>query len=504
MVEFRIGPQPGFQRKFLATTAQIAIGGGAAGCGKTESLLYIPLYLSHIKNMSSIIFRRESKQITVTGGIWDQSIRLYSQLNPEDQPLANISNHEHIFPSGAKVQIGHLSDSRRTHLGYQGAGIAYIGFDELTHFEEHQFFYLLSRNRSTAVKHPFVRATCNPQGEGWVKDMVSWWLYPEDYKDQNLADYPIPERSGVIRYFTRFENEIVWADSAAQVIEALPKSVRSQYDPQSIKSFTFIPGKLEENVVLEKANPGYRASLLALPYNERMQLLHGRWRTVESDDNILFKRSVVDDFFTNNFVERPNQRYITADIAMEGRDKFVIMVWDGWVIIEIIVIPKSDGASVLEKLKRVAEIWKVPGRNIMFDASGMGGYLRGFLRNSVPFFGGNPPMEEDLVSTDEQKDSGKPKYFNLRSQTYYVLAQKLEDCLAWCQVQEYRELIAQELRATKKQNLDPDGKRRIIDKDEIKLAIGRSPDFADTISMRVAFDLKPPVKKFQRSFRQIR
>ncbi len=504
MVEYRIGPQQGFQRKFLATSAQIAIGGGAAGCGKTQALLYIPMYFSDIKGMSSIIFRRESKQITVTGGIWDQCVELYGQLNPEDRPIANIANHEHVFPSGAKVQLGHLSDARKTHLGYQGAQIAYIGFDELTHFEEHQFFYLLSRNRSTSVKHPFVRATCNPQGEGWVKDLVSWWLYPEDYKDQSLADYPIPERSGVIRFFTRFENEIIWGANAVEVIESLPKSIRGEYDPNSIKSFTFIPGKLEENVVLEAANPGYRASLLALPYNERMQLLHGRWRTVESDDNILFKRSTVEDFFTNNFVERTGQRYITADIAMEGRDKFVIVVWDGWVIIEIIVIPKSDGASVLETIKRVAEIWHVPGRHIMFDASGMGGYLQGFLRNSVPFWGGDAPWEEDLQNTEDQKTGIKPRYYNLRCQTYYVLAQKLEDCLAYCTIKEYKQEISEELRATKKTNLDPDGKRRIIDKDEIKMKIGRSPDFADAISMRVAFDLKPRQKKFRRDFKQIR
>jgi hypothetical protein len=32
---------------------------------------------------------------------------------------------------------------------HQGLQYAFIGFDELTHFTKKQFFYLMSRNRST-------------------------------------------------------------------------------------------------------------------------------------------------------------------------------------------------------------------------------------------------------------------------------------------------------------------------------------------------------------------
>ena len=43
--------------------------------------------------------------------------------------------------------------------------------------------------------------------------------------------------------------------------------------------------------------------------------------------------------------------------------------------------------------------------------------------------------------------------------------------------------------------LDSDMKKGIISKDKVKEAIGRTPDFSDTIAMRQYFELKP-VRQF--------
>ena len=51
---------------------------------------------------------------------------------------------------------------------WQGSQICFLGFDELTHFSEFTFFYMLSRNRSICGVEPFVRATCNPDSGSWV------------------------------------------------------------------------------------------------------------------------------------------------------------------------------------------------------------------------------------------------------------------------------------------------------------------------------------------------
>lgn len=45
----------------------------------------------------------------------------------------------------------------------------------------------------------------NPDADSWVADFIKWWITPE-------TGYPIPERSGVIRYMVRLNDEIIWGE----------------------------------------------------------------------------------------------------------------------------------------------------------------------------------------------------------------------------------------------------------------------------------------------------
>ena len=158
-------------------------------------------------------------------------------------------------------------------------------FDEVTHFTYSQFFYMLSRNRTTCGIRPYVRATCNPDaaswlvtgGNGWGSGFISWWI-----DDDGLA---IPERSGVIRWFIRINDELVWGDSEQELLE--------QHPDIPPKSLTFIHAALEDNQILMKADPGYRATLLALPLVEREQLLGANWK-IEPSAGLYFKRGYFD------------------------------------------------------------------------------------------------------------------------------------------------------------------------------------------------------------------
>src|SRR4030043_1050953 len=138
-----VKPQEGFQYKFLSSSADIAIGGGAAGSGKTFALLMESI--RHIKNpvYNGVIFRKTYPQIKLPGGLWDTSFELYSI--PDGNP--NESTFEWKFPSGAKMKFSHLEYEKNV-LDWQGAQVPFIGFDELPHFSDYSFFYLLSRNRS--------------------------------------------------------------------------------------------------------------------------------------------------------------------------------------------------------------------------------------------------------------------------------------------------------------------------------------------------------------------
>lgn len=258
-----IKPHEGPQTAFLESEADIAIYGGQAGGGKTWALLAEAIRNVEDGGYGAVIFRRTSPQITNEGGLWDESMAFY--------PDAGGSPRRHTldwtFPSGANIGFRHLQHETDV-LAWQGSQIAMIGFDEMTHFDESQFWYMLSRNRSTCGVPPYVRATTNPvpaddEIGGWVNRLISWWIN----RDTGLA---IPERSGVVRWFVRLKGELHWGDSKAELI--------SRYGESALpKSLTFIPAKLSDNPTLLRLDPNYRANLEALPEVERQRLAEGNW-----------------------------------------------------------------------------------------------------------------------------------------------------------------------------------------------------------------------------------
>src|SRR3972149_7420612 len=256
MVE-RLKPQPGPQTMFLSSQADIAIYGGAAGGGKTWALLMEPL--RHINNphFGATIFRRTYPQITQEGGMWDESGQIYSLLSARP----NQNDLDWRFPSGARIGFAHMQHEL-TKFNYQGAQIALLEFDQLEHFSEGQFFYMLSRNRSMCGIRPYIRANCNPDPDSWLVDFLSWWIGEDGYA--------IPERSGVLRWFVRQGDKIFWFDSVKQALAEFPA-----VPPKSV---TFIPASIYDNRILLQGDPGYLANLMALPFVEQAQLLGGNWK----------------------------------------------------------------------------------------------------------------------------------------------------------------------------------------------------------------------------------
>jgi hypothetical protein len=185
-----IGPQPGPQQTFLCSAADIAIYGGAAGGGKTFAELLEPLRHVGNKDFGAVIFRRTTPQITNEGALWDESLKLYPLLGAKP----NQGDLYWTFPSGSTVSFKHLEHDK-TVLNWQGSQIPLICFDELTHFTQKQFWYMVSRNRSMCGVRPYIGATCNPDADSWVAELT-WWINQE-------TGYPIPVRAGMLRWFIR-------------------------------------------------------------------------------------------------------------------------------------------------------------------------------------------------------------------------------------------------------------------------------------------------------------
>lgn len=197
------------------------------------------------------------------------------QLYPLLGGHPNKSFLEWSFPSGSTISFGHLEHENDV-LNWQGSQIAYIGFDELTHFSESQFFYMLSRNRSVANVKPSIRATCNPDPDSWVRKFIDWWIGKDGY--------PIKSKIGRVRYFIRRDDEIFWANSREEIFEQFGRTAEVQP-----KSVTFIPAKLEDNKILMEKDPAYASNLLAMSRVDRLRLKEGNW-DVRPSAGLMFRR----------------------------------------------------------------------------------------------------------------------------------------------------------------------------------------------------------------------
>lgn len=473
-------PQPGFQEKFLASSADIVFGGGAAGAGKTFALLIEPLRHMKNKNFGGIIFRRTTPQIRNEGGLWDSSQQIYSNFgaSPKETVL------EWKFKSGAKLKFSHL-EHEKNKLDYQGSQIPFIGFDEITHFSESQFFYLLSRNRSTCGVRPYIRATCNPDADSWVRNFIDWWV--------DKDGFIIKEREGIIRYFTRDGENIVWGDTGQEIIDKCPHifnnpAFAGKNMAELIKSFTFIEGDIYENTELLSKDPGYLANLLAQDEEEKLRLLDKNWN-IKPDGNCIFTYDKIEEIEFNTFAQR-GTKYLSIDAARFGSDLATLWVWDEDVIIDADLIPVSATTDIAAKTKAFENQYKIPRGNVIIDSDGIGGGVVDLLPGCKSFVNN---------ATAVKQQGSKNNYQNLKTQCYYLFAEDVNNNKFYV-IQEvanrkYKgtrviDMIKRELRAIKRDKPDSDGKLQIIPKEKMKNILGHSPDCADGLMMKSFYKIR--------------
>jgi len=293
-------PQRGPQEAFLSSAADIAIYGGAAGAGKTYAMLLEALrHVTTNADFAAIFFRRNTTQIRNPGGLWDEAMKVYPATGAT--PVSHVL--EWRWPQGGKVKMSHLEHEHTVH-DFQGSQLPLIIWDELCHFTKYQFFYMLSRNRSMCGVQPYVRASCNPDADSWVAEFINWWI------DQETG-FPIAERSGVLRWFVRINDSLIWADSAEALREQFNDPQLPDDDPAQVRpiSLTFVPGTLSDNPALMRADPGYLSKLKSLPVIEQARLLGGNWK-IRASSGLFFQRAWVE----------------VVDVAPAGLD--IVRYWD--------------------------------------------------------------------------------------------------------------------------------------------------------------------------------
>jgi len=272
-----IGPQPK-QEQFLATPADIAFYGGAAGGGKSYALLLEPLrHVQTVKGFGAVFFRRTTPQISNEGGAWSETYNLYPHLGGQDRTTPRYQWH--FPPFNNAITFSHM-EHEKNRFDWKSAQIPLIIFDQVEDFTRDQFFYMLSRNRTGCGIRPYVRGAYNPVPVddpvgGWLHEFVSWYL------DDNL-EYPDESKAGVLRWFVNINNTLHWFDSREVAVSAYP------HIPP--KSFTFIPSSIYDNAILLEQDPDYLANLYAQDQVDMERLLKANHK-IRPEAGTIFKRS---------------------------------------------------------------------------------------------------------------------------------------------------------------------------------------------------------------------
>ena len=194
---------------------------------------------------------------------------------------------------------------------------------------------------------------------------------------------------------------------------------------------------------------------------------------------LLCDYDAISDIFTNNHVTPSSQRYISADLAMQGRDRFVAGHWVGLIGYIDIDMEKSTGKEIEEAIKRLKFEKGVPDSHIVADSDGLGAYLESYIDHIKSFHGGTRAND--------------PEYANLKSECGFKLAELINNRNIWIKCsKDQEERIKEEISVClKRDKVDADEyRKRLIPKSIMKEKLGRSPDYLDFMLIRMYFEVE--------------
>jgi len=226
----------------------------------------------------------------------------------------------------------------------------------------------------------------------------------------------------------------------------------------------------------------YLQNLLKSDYITVQRLYYGNWE-YDDTEGILVPYDKALNMFTNTWVP-PGDRYISADIALQGSDKFVILVWSGFRVIDMVVVNKNNAKEVEKALATAQNKHHVPRSQIVYDGDGIGSFLSAYFTGAVSFRNNAAPIYRG-------NNKNKPNYKNLKSQCFFIGSTAINEGQVYfqCDPGPHKDHIVQEISTAKNASVGTDMPLAIQKKELWKQELKRSPDYADAFYMRWYFEL---------------
>tara|TARA_R110000764_G_scaffold1012_2_gene3801 strand:+ start:5270 stop:6583 length:1314 start_codon:yes stop_codon:yes gene_type:complete len=432
-IECDFTPKQSTAFKYLMdnTTSEILFGGGAGGGKSYLGCAWIILSCIKYKGIRCLIGRSKLDSLKKT--TLNTFFEICSEWGMKSGKDYNYNGGSNIitFFNGSEVMLKDLfhypSDPNYDSLGSLEITMAFI--DECNQITDKAKAILSSRIRYKLDENnliPKVFMTCNPAKN---------WVYHQFYKpskDNTLPDYKF-----------------------------------------------FIQSLATDNEFISKH---YEEQLNKLDEVSKQRLLYGNWEYDDSEDKLIEYNAILNIFDNSNIED--GDKYITADIARFGKDKTVIIYWNGLKAEQFKVL---DTNTIVEAANVIKELQRKEGvklSNIIVDDDGIGGGVRDILR-CKPF------QNNGKVINGEN-------YTNLKTQCYYKLAEQINSGQIYVSPNspKMKETIIQELEQVRRFNIDKDSKLAMLPKEKVKDVLGRSPDFSDALMMRMWYELKPNAGKY--------
>lgn len=179
------------------------------------------------------------------------------------------------------------------------------------------------------------------------------------------------------------------------------------------------------------------------------------------------------------------KKYISCDVARFGDDKTIIRVRDWFEEIDKTIYEQSSTTLVQSKILEYSQRYTVPMSNTIVDEDWVWWWVvdnlwcKWFVNNSTPI--------DTRTYNQKINEIPKPNFQNLKTQCYIELANKVNSGVI--RLLEVSDVLKQELDNIVQIDIDKDGPIKLIKKEELKKKIGRSPDEADSLMMRMWFEL---------------